>query len=200
MHIKVSAPKNTGEALGTLIRTMLIECSESVKPIGFYLEGCSSFVPSNTVIDTIHLAQKLNDLTFECDDSINFPTVLTVQFSGELRSSDLRSAGFNVLEDVPLINCIDSSSSLEFKLALNKTSGSSSIDTNRGILKSQNLGKSYKALQCRANEVRVSFKVQHGFNSDVIVFDINSKTDPTPNIKKCLQELNKILENVEITS
>lgn len=200
MYLKLSAPKNTGEALGTLIRTMLIECSESVKPIGFYLEGCSSFVPSNTVIDTIHLAQKLNDLTFECDESINFPTVLTVQFVGELRSSDLISDGFNVLEDVPLVNCIDNSSSLEFKLVLNKTSGSSSIDTNRGILKSLNAGKSFKALQCRSNEIRVSFKVQHGFNSDIITFNIKSKTDPTPNVKKCLQELSKILENVEVTS
>ena len=108
-NIKFNTCSCTGNHYSNLLTAVLIESSETVKPIAFKLsDGSSIFMPSDDMEDIASFILKLSELTIVADSSVELPIAISVNFKGELRSSDLNGPDIKVLEDVSLLRSFNS--------------------------------------------------------------------------------------------
>lgn len=199
-EISFRTPKNIGKCFATLFRSLLIECDETVKVVGFSLEGSSSFLPGKNVIDSINLSQALSDLTIVPKiDSISYPTVVTVTFQKELRSKDLVNNDFDYLEDVSLIQVIDNEPR-KISLVLDKNSGYFSSHSARRVIESLGVDTNkFTPISARHSDLRVATNVTQRFDGDVVTVGVQSELDCDQKIVNCLHKIQEIITGVSLT-
>lgn len=178
MRITFEVRKRTGLAYANLLRTVIIETSQSIKPIGIaFKDGSNTFVPSENLVEVLGFCQKLSDLDYVDDGSLNFPLVVNYSFKGTLMSSQLSTENLKVVEgDVRLLDTIDKTKEISFSVIYSKGSGKRSSEDNKQIIESFNNFGTFRALSSRYSDSKVSFDVKEDLENDVVIMDISCKS------------------------
>lgn len=170
--------KRTGLGFANVLRTVLIESSETVKPIAFSIDDDSSaFLPSDDILDVVNFCQKLCDLTVVASPSIDFPIQYSYSFRGKLLSKDLCNDDLKITDNVTLLENIDSSKEVNISIIFDKGSGFRSADENRQILNNFNYSTNvFRTISCRYTDVTVATEVKEDLDVERVTLRINSKS------------------------
>lgn len=201
MKFSFEAPKNTGYAFGCLFRSILIESNSLVKIIGFNLEG-SNIVPSDGIIDTVNLSQKLSNINYELTDegqTLSFPLSFKINFTKKLMSSDLKCSGVNVTsEDVVLVETTDDSVH-QIEVVLDRVKGFVSSHATRNILAAHDFPiTSFTAISSRNSDVKVNFDVTPGFDCETVLVSVEGVNDANQKVKDAKIEIDLALRSYRV--
>lgn len=188
-------PKKTGLAYANLLRTVIIETSQSVKPIGIaFKDGSNTFIPSDNLAEVIGFCQKLSDLDFVASEALDFPVTIDYTFQGSLKSKDLANSDISVVDgNVELLHAVDKSKQISFSVIYGKGSGKVSAEDNKQIIESFSGYGSFRALASRYSDSNVSFEVKDNLDSDLVVVNVISKSGSEK--EKIHDAINSIMSN-----
>lgn len=197
--ISFDVKKRTGLGYANVLRTVLIESSESVKPIAFSIDDESSaFMPSDDILDVVNFCQKLCDLTVVASPSVEFPIQYSYSFKGKLTSKNLCNDDLDFKEDVVLLESIDSQKEVNISIIFDKGSGFRTADENRQILNHFSYSTNiFRTISCRYTDVTVATSVKEDLDTENVTLRINSKSGNEKTlVNKAIEEIVNKLQGI----
>ena len=203
IRFKFKSVRGVGAGISSAIRQMLIEKSETVKPVAFSMSDGSQFKDGNSIIGSMDLTAKLAELRIADLGVVTFPFVVNINKTGCITSKDLeQSGGISVLDDKILLESIEPNKALGLSVIFDKGYGYRSTDVVRRELSRQSINlDGYYVIACRHTDITVDAEIEEGSNHDLICLEVESKTGDEKlktqmAIEELIEKLQEIKENI----
>lgn len=187
MDIQFRTPFNLGVAYSNLIRQVLIEHGEFIKPVAFKCsDGASLYAPSEHLDDLISFVANISSLTYCVSDSLSLPLTVTYSIKkGTFMSEDLNSSSVMVKEKgIPLITKLDDTP-IYLTLVLDKGCGyQSSKDNEERLANLNDEGLQFIGSRHYLMEVGKP-TIKQDLNGEIVRMKLSS---PTGNEEKLFEE------------